>query len=145
MVEYDKSVVGVDSEPATDEVDKSAIRKFAAAIDDDNPIYDDEEYCKSKGFDSLVAPPTFLTTFRASEVPDIKLQFGKVGLHGGQSYEFFKPIKAGDKITYSNRVAEVFERDGRSGKMVFMVTETTYTNQNGETVAVARSTGIRRE
>lgn len=145
MVDYDKSVIGVDSKPATEEVEKGAIRKFAAAVGDENPLYGDEDYCKKGGFGSLVAPPTFLTTFRASEVPDIKMQFGKVGLHGGQSYEFYKPIKAGDKITYSNRVAEVYERDGRTGKMVFMVIETTFKNQDGEKVAVARSTGIRRD
>ncbi len=145
MVEYDKSVLGVDSEPAADEVEKGAIRKFAAAIGDDNPIYNEEDYCEKTGFGSLVAPPTFLTTFRASPVPDIKLQFGKVGLHGGQAYEFYKPIKAGDKITYSNKVSDVTERDGRTGKMVFTVIETTFTNQDGEKVAVARSTGIRRE
>jgi acyl dehydratase len=145
MVEYDKSVIGVDSEPATDEVEKGAIRKFAAAIGDENPLYNDESYCQQTGFGALVAPPTFLTTFRSSPIPDIKLQFGKVGLHGGQSYEFYKPIKAGDKITYSNRVVEVTEREGRSGKMVFTVIETTFTNQDGEKVAMARSTGIRRE
>jgi acyl dehydratase len=145
MVEYDKSVLGVESTPATDEVEKGAIRKFAAAIGDENPLYNDEEYCKKEGFGSLVAPPTFLTTFRASQAPDIKLQFGKVGLHGGQSYEFYKPIKAGDRITYSSKVVDVTEKDGRSGKMVFIVTETSFTNQDGEKVAMARSTSIRRE
>ena len=145
MVEFDKSVIGVDSESATDDVEKGAIRKFAEAIGDDNPIYLDEEYCKEKGFDSVLVPPTFLTTFRASPVLDIKMDFGKVGLHGGQAYEFFKPIKASDMITYSNKVTEVFERDGRSGKMVFTIVETTFTNQDGEKVATAKSTGIRRE
>ncbi|MCJ7743240.1 MAG: MaoC family dehydratase N-terminal domain-containing protein [Dehalococcoidales bacterium] len=41
-------------------------------------------------------------------------------------------------------VKDVMEREGRTGKMAFMITETTYTNQKGEVVAKARGTSIHR-
>ncbi|WP_373428133.1 FAS1-like dehydratase domain-containing protein [Neobacillus niacini] len=31
---------------------------------DNNPLYHDEEYAKAHGFESIVAPPTFVSSFR---------------------------------------------------------------------------------
>jgi acyl dehydratase len=65
-------------------------------------------------------------------------------LDGGMEYEFFKPVKAGDTIKSVSVVKDIVEREGRTGKMVLMITETTYTNQKGEVVAKARGTSIHR-
>lgn len=59
----DRSVIGSKSDVYQFEVEKGAIRKFADAIGDDNPLYHDEEYAKQRGYKSLVAPPTFPATF----------------------------------------------------------------------------------
>jgi acyl dehydratase len=66
------------------------------------------------------------------------------GVDGGIEYDFFKPVQAGDTITASSMMKDVIEREGRTGKMAFLISETTYTNQNGEIVAKARSTTIQR-
>ncbi|HXH11966.1 MAG TPA: MaoC family dehydratase N-terminal domain-containing protein [Alphaproteobacteria bacterium] len=145
MVEFDRSVLGVESAPITYDVEKGAIRKFAEAIGDDDPIYHDEKAAQAAGFKTLIAPPTFLCTFRAQDLPDLKIQFGRVRLNGGNEYEYYKPIYAGDTITVTAKYVDVTERTGRTGKMVFVITELTFKNQQGDVVAKGRNTGIMRE
>jgi acyl dehydratase len=145
MVEFDRGVLGVESSPVSYEVEKGAIRKFADAIGDEDPIYYDENAAKAAGFKTIPAPATFLCTFRAQELPDLKIQFGRVRLNGGNEYEYYTPIYAGDTITLTAKYADVSERSGRTGKMVFVITELTFKNQHGEVVAKGRNTGIMRE
>jgi acyl dehydratase len=145
VVEFDRSALGVESAPVSYDVEKGAIRKFAEAIGDDDPIYSDEKAAQAAGFKTIIAPPTFLCTFRAQELPDLKIQFGRVRLNGGNEYEYYQPIYAGDTITLTAKYADVSERSGRTGRMVFVITEITYKNQHGELVAKGRNTGIMRE
>jgi acyl dehydratase len=145
VVEFDRSALGVESSPISYGVEKGAIRKFAEAIGDEDPMYYDEQAAQVLGFKSIVAPPTFLCTFRAQELPDLKVQFGRVRLNGGNEYEYFQPIYAGDTISVTAKYADVAERTGRTGSMVFIITELTFRNQRGEVVAIGRNTGIMRE
>jgi len=145
MVDFDRSVLGVESAPIRYDVEKGAICKFVEAIGDDDPIYRDEQAAQAAGFKTIVAPPTFLCTFRAQELPDLKITFGRVRLNGGNAYEYYKPVCAGDTITVTAKYADVTERTGRTGSMVFVFTDLTFTNQQGEVVATGRNTGIMRE
>lgn len=145
MVEFDRSVLGVESAPIHYDVEKGAMRKFAEAIGDADPIYYDEQAAQAAGLKTIVAPPTFLCTLRAQELPDLQLAFGRVRLNGGNAYEYYQPLYAGDTITVTAKYADVAERTGRTGKMVFVFTELTFRNQHGEVVATGRHTGIMRE
>ena len=53
---------------------------------------------------------------------------------GGIEYDFFCPVRAGDTIEATQAVKDIVER----GKKVFVIRETTYTDQNGDLVAKAR-------
>ncbi|GAI50812.1 unnamed protein product, partial [marine sediment metagenome] len=139
------------------EVEKGAIRRYADAVDDRNPVYWDEEYARNSRYGSIVAPSGFFgwpTTWTggmplrsrlADEVSTALAQAGyRRGLDGGIEYEFFCPVRAGDVLTALPRVTDIYEREGRTGKAVFFVIETTYTNQSGDLVAKERQTLIRR-
>lgn len=145
MVEFDRSVLGVESSPISYEVEKGAIRKFAEAIGDEDPMYYDEQAAQAAGFKTIVAPPTFLCSFRAQELPDLKIQFGRVRLNGGNEYDYYQPMYAGDTISVTATYADVTERTGRTGIMIFIITQLTFRNQRGEVVAIGRNTGIMRE
>ncbi len=145
MVEFDRSALGLESAPVSYEVEKGAIRKFADAIGDEDPIYYDEQAAQAAGFKTIIAPPTFLCIFRPQELPDLNIQFGRVRLNGGNEYEYYQPLYAGDTITVTAKYADVNERTGRTGKMVFVITELTFKNQHGEVIAKGRNTGIMRE
>jgi len=143
-----RAVIGVESGTAVYEIDRAAIRRWAEAIGDTNPLYRDEEYAQSKGYRSLVAPPGFMGQY-AFAVRHIAGGGGarfitplKRNLNGGNEYEFFQPIQAGDTILATSKLAKLKERKGRMGMMLFAIFETTYKNQEGETVAIARRTDI---
>jgi acyl dehydratase len=146
VVDFDRSVLGVESAPISYDVEKGAIRKFVEAIGDDDPIYYDEKAAQAAGFKTIPAPPTYLCTFRTQDLPDLKIVFsGRVRLNGGNEYEYYHPVYAGDTITVTARYADVTERTGRTGKMVMVYTDLTFTNQHGVVVAKGRNTGIMRE
>jgi acyl dehydratase len=45
------------------------------------------------------------------------------------------PVVAGDSLSASSHLKEVYPKTGRSGTMVFIVWETTFRNQSGDVVA----------
>ncbi len=144
-----RALIGRESPPVTVAVDAEQIRRFADAIGDPNPLYYDEDYARSKGFRSIIAPPTFLTTigrwpWQRRDETLFRIPYGRVAIHGEQEYEWFRPVQAGDVITMTSRIVDIYEKAGRTGRMLFVVTESRYVNHFGELVAVARSTGIRR-
>jgi acyl dehydratase len=136
----DERIIGRESEILTFEVEKGAIRKFAEAIGDTNLLFLDEIFARNHGYASIIAPPTFPTTFQIP-LPDIQIDLSHV-LHGEQSYEYVRPIVAGDVLRCVNRVETVFERSGSLGHMTFIVIETRGEDLQGEPVFVGKSTII---
>jgi acyl dehydratase len=140
MAEIDRSLLGVWGPSSTMKVELGKIREFAKAVKDPNPAYLDEA--------QAVAPPTFLMTI-AHWIGDlgqtrsaVKLDYRRL-LHGEQEFEYVKPIRPGDTLTFRSRTKDVFEKDGkRGGKMLFVIGETEFTNQRGEVVAYMRNTAI---
>ncbi len=64
-------------------------------------------------------------------------------MNGGQTEEYFAPIRPGDVITSTTGLVEWNERQTRLGLTLFMIRETRWTNQHGELVKVKRGTSIR--
>ncbi len=138
-----KKQIGKVSEARTYEVERGAIRRFAEAIGDPNPLFNSEREARKSRFGSMIATPTFCRSMGAA-IPDIKLDMPTFrGLDGGSEWEYLVPIRAGDRITVQSKLVDLREAAGRLGPMVFSVVETTYTNQFGEVCAVQRATGIR--
>ena len=139
----DKSFIGSTSAPRSVEVEKGQLKFFAKATDETNRIYFDEAVAREAGHPALPAPPTFLMCL-GSLAPDREDILGKLGidigriLHGEQHFTHFKPIYAGDTITLTTRVTDMYDKKG--GALDFIVQETDATNQKGEKVGLARST-----
>src|SRR5512143_2176218 len=120
----DRSLIGRESEPAVHEVEKGAIRRFAEALGDPNPVYVDEAAARAAGFPALVAPATFAVVLTNNERFRHSLDLGTRSLlHSEQQFEYARPIVAGDRITVRTRVADVQERAGASGPMDILVLE----------------------
>ena len=141
----DRSAIGRTTGVSTMAVEKGHIRKFAEAIGDDNPLYHDEEYARNSRYGGIIAPPTFVTTFgfesSESVMEGLDINYSRL-LHGEQEYEYFKPIMAGDTISYSTELTAITEKQGKSGAMDIVTTEMTGHNQDGEKVFVGRSTVV---
>jgi len=76
-------------------------------------------------------------------LPPLDLPFSRV-LNGGVEAEFHQLARVGDTISAQSSYADIQEREGRSGTMVLITIETTYTNQDAAVLARVRSTVILR-
>jgi acyl dehydratase len=125
--------IGVAGEPVTETVEAGHVRRFAAAIGDPNPRWKKE------------APPTFLVALAPVSLHLAEAEeYGKGWLNGGNRFEYLAPVMVGDRITATGRVADVYEKSGSSGNLLFIIFETEYVNESGTTVARLRGTMIRR-
>ena len=141
--EMRQRTIGLEGEPAILDVEKGAIARFAEAVGDPNPLWNDEAGARNSRYGGLTAPPTFLRSVRLQR-PQLPFDVPYTrNLDGGSEWEYFGPIRAGDRITAVARIEDVSERSGRLGPMLFTVTNITYTNQFGEVVATQRTTAIR--
>ncbi len=133
VVDRLRARIGSTAPPITATVEAGHLKRFTEAIGDHDPRWLKE------------APPTFLV---ALAPPSMHLaeaeEYGKGWLNGGNRFEYLEPVKVGDRITATGRVADVYEKAGSSGSLLFIIFETEYVNQHGRTVARLRGTGIRR-
>ena len=150
ITEEMRKAIGIESEPTVVVVEREPIRRAAAAMGDNNSLFHNEEYAKSKGYRSVIAPPGFQPTYsfplkiapmRADAGPRMPTGFTRF-MNGGDEYEFFQPIQAGDVLSITRRLGDLYEREGRMGKMLFTVNETVFRNQQNEIVLIQRSTTI---
>jgi len=120
--------------PECYEIEKGMVRKFAEAIEDPNPRWQE------------VVPPTFLAALVPKalmhQVFTAKSSLTRV-LNGGSELEYYQPVKIGDVISVTGRLTGLRQREGRDGAVLFMVVEMTYENQRGELVARVRNNFIR--
>ncbi|MDQ2942472.1 MAG: MaoC family dehydratase N-terminal domain-containing protein [Candidatus Dormibacteraeota bacterium] len=125
--------IGVASPSTEATVEAGHLRRFVEAIGDTNPRWKDQ------------APPTFLVALAPVSLHLAEAEeYGKGWLNGGNRFEYFEPVKVGDRITATGRVADAYEKTGGSGSLLFIIFETDYINQDGRTVARLRGTAIRR-
>ena len=125
--------IGVEGEPVTGVVEAGHVKRFAQAIGDPNPRWEKE------------APPTFLValapvSLHLSEAEE----YGRGWLNGGNRFDYVAPVRIGDRISARGKVADVYEKEGSSGNLLFIIFETNYVNQDGAPVARLRGTMIRR-
>jgi hypothetical protein len=133
VIERLRARIGVAAAPAEATVEAGHLKRFVEAIGDPNPRWKHE------------APPTFLVALvPASMHLEEAEEYGKGWLNGGNRFEYLEPVKVGDRITATGRVADVYEKTGGSGSLLFIIFETEYVNQHGRTVAKLRGTAIRR-
>ena len=141
----DRSLIGRESEPVVHEIEKGAIRRFAEALGDPNPIYVDEPAARAAGYPTLVAPATFAVALTSNERFRHSLDLGTRSiLHSEQQFEYARPIVAGDRITVRSKVADVQERAGASGPMDVIVIEDEARDDAGALVFRTRATLILR-
>jgi acyl dehydratase len=140
--QLNKAVIGKESPPFVVTVEPGKIKEFARAIGDDNPLYLDDRVGQASAWGDVIAPPTFMTTFRdggdsANFLSELGTDISRL-LHGEQEFELHRPIRPGETFTCRSRVLDVYEKTGRSGPMGFVVRETVVTDTTNEIVANIR-------
>lgn len=143
----DKKHIGHEFNAFTVDVEKGRLKFFAKAIGETNPIYSDEAAAQAAGHKTIIAPPTFPFTLALEDedsLPVISLLGLDIGriLHGSQEFEYFASIYAGDSITVSAKILDVFDKKG--GALEFVVLQYSFTNQDDVAVATSTNTLVYR-
>jgi len=114
-------------------VSKESIRKFVDGIGDPNPLWCDEKYAEQTRYGGIVAPPSWL--FSVFGLITLEMQ-GIPTIPAGSEWEFYKPLRVGDKIgvDYSHAGLETKHQ----GKLAVENHEALYYNQKNELVAKAK-------
>lgn len=125
-------------------VSADAIRHFAFGISDDNPLWLEPAYAAKSAYGRLVAPPAYLTSVSYPILHGAPVLAPLSSLIGGVEYRFERPILEGDTLRASSKQSDLYEKKSRSGRrLIFVISEITYSNQRNEVVGVATGTMIR--
>lgn len=164
-----RALIGAETElsETVHPVEASEVRRFFQATMDDAPRYWDEEWARKSRYGGTVAPPAFpvLAFRRAPNTPDplatidlpdsdgltrafrglplIKVPLTRL-LNGGYEYEFFRYARVGERVFRKSRYADIYQRDGKSGPMVFVILEERYQTADGAPLLIAKTTIILR-
>lgn len=140
----DLSASGKTFPPYEFRVERGKIEEFADALGDPNPIYRDPDYAAKSPAGGIIAPPTMLRSFlyeTRDSVEALKVKDWSYIVHGEQEFEYLAPVIAGDVLTAQDAIVSIVEKESRrAGKLQIAVIETTFRNQRGETVQIARRT-----
>ena len=141
-------------EPQIWEVERGAIRRFADAIGDPNPLYCDVEYAKNSKYGEMIAPLGFhgwpikggLMEMMGSVIGPIMNAGYPVILDAGLEFESFVRVRAGDILSSNSKMTDIAEKTAKSGKgMLILTIEMNFLNQNDDRALVERSSIICRE
>jgi len=137
----------IEAEPP---VERSEVRRFFQATMDPNPRYFDNAHPSTRRYGGTVAPPGFpVHAFRRPErapdplsaaddpdfdgvsramrpgLPSIPVPLHGI-LNGGYQYEFFSYARLGERILCRSTYRDIYQRQGKSGPIVFVVIEDEY-------------------
>ncbi len=163
-----RALIGVESveQFACDPVEQGSIRRMAQAIMDPDPMYVDPASAGARRRGGTVAPPLFPVHMfqrgpgdpdpleRAWDDPDYDGSKSPTALfalpalpiplkrllNAGVEVEFFRHAHPGERISVVNRYADIFEKKGRKGPMVFAVIERRFANERKEPLLIYRQT-----
>ena len=129
-----EGLLNVEFGPEVYEIEKGMVKKFAEAIDDPNPAWQE------------AAPPTFPAALIPTELLHIlfnaECSLTRL-LNGSSELEYLQPIRVGDVISVTAKLTRMRQVNGKDGPSLFLFTEVTYTNQDGEVAARGKNTYIR--
>ena len=163
-----RALIGVQSpeQIACDRVERGSIRRMSQATMDDDPLFWDDAYAHGTRYAGVVAPPLFPTHMfqrvsgapdpldKAWEDPDYDGTKGAIGLfalpeipspqkrllNAGVEVEFFKYAVPGEQVTVVNRYVDIFQKQGKSGPMIFVVVERRFRNEKREPLLTYKQT-----
>ena len=170
LPEAAKRYIGMETavEIACDPVERGAVRRYAHAIMDSDPIYAQADaeplyggavapliyptHLFRRAFDeadplaqSAVNPDYDGSSVSSTQgLPEIEPLKHLAILNGGASMEFFRYARHGETIKLRSRYADISEKQTSKGSMVLVIIESDYMTGNDELLCRVRRTYIRR-
>ena len=135
--------IGKRYSPLTYAVGREKIVEYALATGESDPLHLDLAAARAAGHADVVAPPMFAVVYQTRSVaeamfdPELGIDFARL-VHGEQAFAWQQLVVAGDELTTTLTVADIFERMG----MEFFAFGAESVNQRGETVCLGTWTNI---
>jgi acyl dehydratase len=116
LVEEIRKWVGHEFDLAEFPVSEAEILDFALAVGETEPRFTDPKH------PDFQAPPTFTAKFVSRRVlPEGFPAAGARGFDAGKTVTQHAPVRAGSVLRGHSKIADVYEKTGRTGSMVFIV------------------------
>ena len=157
-----------DTVTACDTIEPGAVRRYAQAIMADG----DTDYATDAAatrFGGPVAPPIYpafmfrrplgtpdvlseraedpdfdgLVSAAGDGLPELPLH-GRALLNGGSEIEFLRYARHGEQVTQRSSYTDIYERESKTGPMLFVIVQTEYRTGDGDLLLRVRKTIIRR-
>jgi len=132
----DPNFIGKALPTVVTDVERGQLRAFAKAIGETNPIFLDEDAARRAGYRGIPAPPSFAFCLEmlGNDRPFILLDMLGLplakALHGEQAFTYHVPICAGDRLTFTATIVDIYAK--KNGALEFVVQDSHATNQFGE-------------
>lgn len=132
--------VGKEFDTTEFELVEAEMLAFAEACGETDPRFVDP------GHPEFQAVPTYTARFvgRRTLPENFPRPQGR-GFDGGKTVTVHGPACAGDTLIGHSKIAEVYQKTGRSGPMTFIVHRMEFENQQGEKVSVVDWRMVRQE
>ncbi len=151
-----RALIGHESPPERNRfpISEEMALDLADATQDYNPLYTNRDHAEASRFGGLLCPP--LATWKDIVPPigffgagqeshfEVPLPFNSYGLNGGSDWQFLRPAYVGSWITRRFRILDIYEKEGRSGTLVFVVREEQQTDDQGQLINLAKRVSIHR-
>lgn len=120
-------------------ISRREARRYARAVEDDNPLFHDVAYAREAGYNDLVVPPNFLPAIiehdegvPADELREDGLDPGSHAIEippdaaligGGQTITFDRYVTAGERIRMEETFDDIYQKEGaQRGTLTFLET-----------------------
>ena len=138
--------VTISEPPHLTEVTRDAIRHWAQATGDRNPLYLDDAHAAQGPYGEIVGPPCMLYAFSRIS---IGYRGGLPGIHsmfGGSWWRFKQPLRLGQRIDVDVTFQGLDEMRSRfSGRMFKQTSNVRFVTSDGVEIADSESWGMRTE
>ncbi len=78
-----------------------------------------------------------------SDLPPVPIALPRV-VNGGYDHEFYSHVRIGERVLRRTRYRDIYQREGKSGPMVFVVIEDEYRTADGRPLQRSSNTQIMR-
>jgi acyl dehydratase len=125
--------------PHHGEIARPIVHMWAKAIGSRNLLSFDESYARQSCFGGIVAPGTFL--YAVDDTVHLPVGSTLGGAYAEVSWEFFRPLRLGTKVTTKSSIEDVVLKDSSfAGKAIHQISVTEYYDAQGRLLARARPT-----